>query len=178
MKAEHVIMKLFCTNKKLPLSANRMNQRGLRAAPGSGEAGFSLIEVAVAMVVIMVAMLGVFLTITYAISYNAGNYSRAQSLAVLQREAEQMRSAKFTPSSTDPILQGGIKADKAVSLPNGTSYVISTVVDNDPFTAGVQDESVFTAYKEIKITAKTSNRSPGWQTAIPATVVLRRVKSN
>lgn len=169
---------IICTLKWPQQLANQTKQRPIVAAAGSGQSGFSLIEVAVAMVVIMVAMLGVFLTITYAISYNAGNYSRAQSLAVLQREAEQMRSAKFTPSYTDTILQGGIKADETVSLPNGTSYVISTVVDNDPFTAGVQDETLPTLYKEIKVTARVASGTPGWQTAVPATVVLRRVRSN
>ncbi len=149
-------------------------------SPGrvTSESGFSLIEVSVAMVVIMVAMLGVFLTITYAITHNAGNYSRAQSLAVLQREAELIRSANFAPSFTDPALRGGVKPDKPVTLPNGTAYVVSTVVDNDPITAGVQDETVSTAFKEIRITARLANATPGWQTAIPATVVLRRVRSN
>ena len=144
----------------------------------SGEAGFSLIEVSIAMVIILVAMLGVFFTITYAITYNAGNYSRAQSLAVLQREAEQIRSAKFTPSSTDAPLWGGTHADQTVALPNGTSYVVTTIVDNDPIAAGVQDETTPTSYKEITITARLASPSPGWQTAIPAKVVLRRVKSN
>lgn len=148
------------------------------AGVSKGEEGFSLIEVAVAMVVIMIAMLGVFMTFTYAITYNAGNFSRAQCLAVLQRESEQIRSAKFMPLFTDPILQGGTKADRTVTLPNGTSYVISIVVDNDPFTAGVQDETIPTSYKEITISARVNSGSPGWQTAVPATVVLRRVKSN
>src|SRR5437867_3019768 len=58
----------------------------------SSEAGFSLIEAAVAMVVILVAMLGVFFAFTYAINYNAGNSSRVKVLAILQREVERMRS--------------------------------------------------------------------------------------
>ena len=52
------------------------------------------------------------------------------------------------------------------------------VVDNDPFTAGIQDETTFTSLKEISITAQLASPSPGWQTAVPATVVLRRVKAN
>jgi Tfp pilus assembly protein PilV len=143
-----------------------------------GQEGFSLVEVAVALVVIMIAMLGVFMTFTYAITYNAGNFTRAQSLAVLRRESEQMRSAKFTPSYTDPLLQGGNKADKTVTLPNGSSYLISEAVDNDPATLGIQDETTATSYKEITITVRSASGTPGWQTATPATVVLRRVKSN
>ena len=144
----------------------------------SAEAGFSLIEVAVAMVVILIAMLGVFMTFTYAITYNAGNFTRAQSLAVLRRESEQIRSAKFTPSFTDPILTGGNKPDKTVTLPNGTSYIVTTAVDNDPATGGIQDETTPSSYKEVTISVRSAYGTPGWQTAVPATVVLRRVKSN
>ena len=156
------------------------SRRDLAPAPAksSGEAGFSLIEVAVAFVMIMVAVLGVFFTITYAITYNSGNYLRAQALAVLQDQAEKIRSAKFTPSYADPILQGGTQPDQTVTLPNGSQYIVSTVVDNDPNTAGIQDETVTTSYKEVTITTTFANMSPGWTSAIPTKVVLRRVKSN
>src|ERR1043166_1447873 len=149
-----------------------------RCPETSGEGGFSLIETAIAMVIVMVVMLGVFLSMTYAITYNAGNYSRAQSLTVLQAEAEQIRSAKFTPSGTDAILQGGIQPTIPVNLPNGTSYNVDIEIDNDVYTAGIQDETVPTNYKEITITATLANPSPGWQTAVPTKVIMRRVKSN
>jgi prepilin-type N-terminal cleavage/methylation domain-containing protein len=147
----------------------------------SGEAGFSLIEVAVAMVVILVALLGVFFSITYAITFNAGNNSRAQAVAVLQREVERLRSAKYTPGFTDVALYGGTTTQTTVV--NGLTFSVTTVTDNDPTTPSViEDEtaiaSAATSFKEIKITARLANPSPGWQTAIPATVVLRRVKSN
>jgi Tfp pilus assembly protein PilV len=154
------------------------NRQKQPRAVSRGEEGFTLIEAAIAMVIIMVVMLGVFLSMTYAITYNAGNYSRAQSLAVLQAEAEKIRSAKFTPSFTDSVLWGGVQATRGVTLPNGTSYSVDVVVDNDPYTAGVQDETVATSYKEITITANLANPTPGWQTAVPTKVIMRRVKSN
>jgi prepilin-type N-terminal cleavage/methylation domain-containing protein len=140
------------------------------------EKGFTLIELSVAMVIILVSLLGVFFAITFAIKYNSGNESRAKSLAVLQQEIERMRSAKFTPSVTDTVLLGGTATRTVTS--GGLTYSIYTTVDNDPFTAGIQDETTFTSLKEITISATLANPSPGWQTAVPATVVLRRVKSN
>jgi prepilin-type N-terminal cleavage/methylation domain-containing protein len=138
--------------------------------------GFTLIELAVAMVIILVSLLGVFFAITFAIKYNSGNESRAKCLAVLQQEIERMRSAKFTPSVTDTVLQGGTTTRTVTS--GGLTYSIDTTVDNDPFTDGIQDETTFTSLKEIMITARLANPSPGWQMAVPATVILRRVKSN
>jgi prepilin-type N-terminal cleavage/methylation domain-containing protein len=159
--------------------ATRVRQLPRACPPGTarkGEAGFSLIEVAVALVIILIAVLGVFMTITYAITYNLGNDNRSKSLAVLQEQVERIRSAKFTPTVTDVVLQGGTTTRTVTS--NGRAFIVTTTVDNDPFTNGIQDETVFTNIKEITVTASLAAKTSGWQTAIPATVVLRRVKSN
>lgn len=144
----------------------------------SDASGFSLIEVAVAMVVIMVALMGVFFTFTYAITYNAGNKSRAQALAILQQEVEQLRSAKFTPTITDPILEGGAQAVRIRTHPNGGVFGVTIVVDNDPTTTAIENETVPTAVKEITVSVSLERPSPGWQAAVPATVILRRVRGN
>jgi len=59
-------------------------------------------------------------------------------------------------------------------------YNITTIVDNDPSTTAIESETdkPDTSIKEIKITAVMADPSPGWQTAVPATVVLRRVRAN
>lgn len=152
----------------------------LKDAASNGEAGFSLIEVAVAMVVVLIALLGVFLTLTYAITWNAGNNSRAQALAVLQEEVEQLRSRKFTPYFTDSELAGGVRPVKVVESPNGGTFGVRVEVDNDPLTPGMQLDSDVPnpTLKEITVRVRLEHPSPGWQAAIPATVVLRRVRSN
>jgi type II secretory pathway pseudopilin PulG len=141
------------------------------------ESGFTLVEVVVAMVVLMIALLGVFGTFTYAINYNAGNNSRAQALAVLQQEVELLRSAKFTPTMVDTDLQGGAKTPKTVTAANGNMFRVQVEVDDDPLTAGIQINTTKTI-KEISITVSLANPTPGWQTSVPATVILRRVRGN
>jgi type II secretory pathway pseudopilin PulG len=151
----------------------------------SSEAGFSLIEAAIALVIIMIALLGVAWSISYAITYNAGNNNRAKTLAVLQQEVERLRSAKFTPTFTDNALLGcadGAACSTSTITSESLSFVITKTIDNDPSTPIIDDEadvlSAETSLKEIKISATLANPSPGWQTAVPAEVVLRRVKSN
>ncbi len=152
------------------------------------EDGFSLVEAVVALVILLIVVSGVFVTFTYAVNYNAGNNTRAQALAVLQQEVELMRSAKFTPAKTDnyPIvtpddgrrdITGGVKTARIVTAANGNSFKVQTTVDDDPFTAGVQVDSTKTI-KEITVTVTLNNPTPGWQTAVPATIVLRRVQAN
>jgi Tfp pilus assembly protein PilV len=147
--------------------------------------GFSLIEAAIALVIIMIALLGVAWSITYAITYNAGNNNRAKTLAVLQQEVERLRSAKFTPTFTDVALLGcdlGSACSTSTVVSESLTFTVTTTIDNDPSTVAIDDEaevsSLATSFKEIKVSATLANPSPGWQTAVPAEVILRRVKSN
>lgn len=139
--------------------------------------GFSLMEVIVALGVFLVVMLGMVTVFTYAVNYNSGNNARAKSLAVLQQEVEQFRSAKFTPRATDSTLTGGTKNPKTVTLTDGSKFRIQTEIDDDPSTPAV-DTLAAPTLKEIKVTVTLDNPTPGWQTAIPARVVLRRTRAN
>jgi len=141
------------------------------------ERGFSLIEVIIAMIILLVALLGVFLTFTYAVNYNAGNNSRSQALSILQQEVELLRSAKFTPGVTDETLTGGTKTPKIITSADGSRFRVDIVVDDDPFASGVQTDTTKTL-KEISVTVTSESPTPGWQTIIPARVFLRRVRSN
>jgi type II secretory pathway pseudopilin PulG len=142
----------------------------------SSESGFTLIEATIALVVLFVALMGVFTTFTLAIVYNTGNSKRSQALSVLQQEVEQVRASKFTPQITDPILLGGTKADRTVTSADGTSFTVSMKVDDDPFTALVQTDNTKTL-KEITITV-TPVGAEGWVTGIPARVIMRRTRAN
>lgn len=145
-----------------------------------GEKGFTLIEACAALVIILIALLGVVTSFAYAITYNAGNNSRAQALAVLQEEVERLRSLKFTPAVTDSDLSGGVKTPRTVVSPTGGTFSVRVFIDNDPATAGIQTdgERPNPSLKEIEIRVALENPSPGWQAAVPATVVMRRVRGN
>lgn len=143
------------------------------------EVGFSLIEVVVAMTIFLIAMLGIFVTFVYAVNYNAGNNSRTQALSVLQQEVERIRSKKFTPTTIDDDLKGGEKALKLVASGDGSKFNVKVVVDDDPFTPGIQVDLTNTkTIKEVFVTVTLASPTPGWQTSVPATVVLRRVRAN
>ena len=143
------------------------------------EAGFTLIEVACALVIILVALLGVVFSFTYVVNYNAGNDARSQTLAVLQQQVEQLRAAKFTPTITGSALTGGTHTPANVTTTAGLQFHITYVVDNDPFTSGIQSTEPSTStLKEITVTATLASPSPGWQLAVPATAVLRRTRGN
>jgi prepilin-type N-terminal cleavage/methylation domain-containing protein len=143
----------------------------------SGQSGFSLVEVTVAMVILLIAILGVFISFAFAVNYNSGNTSRAQALAILQQKVEKLRSAKFVPTATDAALTGGTKTPEPYTTTDGNKFKIQVVVDDDPFTAGIQTDAT-KRLKEVSVTVTLERPTPGWQTAVPATIVLRRVRGN
>jgi prepilin-type N-terminal cleavage/methylation domain-containing protein len=152
-----------------------------RSKNEESESGFTLIETAVAMVVVLIALLGVLATMTYAIKYNAGNKWRTQGLAVLQQEIERLRSAKFTPGQTDgPLLAGTTTTTYTLPAPDNTVFVVTTTVDDDPNTAGVQTDTT-SNLKEIKVSVRLAgmiSQPNNWQALPQAEAVLRRVRAN
>jgi prepilin-type N-terminal cleavage/methylation domain-containing protein len=147
------------------------------AAARKSENGFTLVEVIIAMVIFLVVILGVFAAFTYAVAFNSGNSKRSQALSVLQREVEQMRSAKFTPTSTDPTLTGGVKAERTVTSSDNFVYRINVTVDDDPFTDGVQTNAAKTI-KEVTIVVTPQAVNGAWETAFQSRSVLIRSRGN
>jgi prepilin-type N-terminal cleavage/methylation domain-containing protein len=149
--------------------------------------GFSLVEVVISLVILLVAMLGVFQAFTYAIAYNAGNKTRGEALTVMQKEVELLRSKKFTPAFTDPDLAGGIRT-RNVTTTSGSVFSVEDKVDNEPKVDGIQGDTYVCltpqgaatacAIKEITITVTVQAPTPGWQYAVPAVTVLRRSRGN
>lgn len=170
-------LKLFIRTQNL-----RRNKSAAGSAPvkkTNKEAGFSLIEVISSMVILLIVLLGVFITFTYSINYNAGNSSRSQALSVLQREVEKMRSLRFKHDFTDPNLYGGIKPDRSEVYLNGNRFNVSVSIDNNPATPAIDaNEAVEPSIKQIKITVALERPTPGWQTAVPISVILQRVRGN
>jgi prepilin-type N-terminal cleavage/methylation domain-containing protein len=141
----------------------------------SDQTGFTLMEVIVALVILMIALLGVFYTFSYAVNYNFSNSQRAQALGIVQQEIESMRSARFTPAIIDQSLTGGEKTPKLVTTTDGNVFLVQITVDDDPFTAGLQIDNT-KSLKEITVSVTSENPGSVWQTSVPSKAVIRRVR--
>lgn len=164
-------------NKKVRRNSIKRADDSYRRTAASRQDGFTLTEAMIAMVILLVSLLGVFATFTYSVNYNTGNKARSQALAVLQQKVELLRAAKFTPSITDSTLTGGTKPPELIVLSDGNRFRSQVTVDDDPSTAGIQIDTNKTI-KEITITVTLDSPALGWRSAVPATVVLRRVRAN
>lgn len=75
--------------------------------PHSDVAGFTLLETAIALLVLMIVGLGASSLFTYAVRYNAGAAERSMALAVAQQQLEELRAVPLT----DPLLAATSNAD-------------------------------------------------------------------
>ena len=80
-------MKIQTDKQKLTLPGRR--------SCSSKQQGFTLIETAVALVIMMIAGLAIAALFSYAINYNAGAYDRTLAQSLAQQRMEQMRMASY-----------------------------------------------------------------------------------
>jgi Tfp pilus assembly protein PilV len=89
------------------------------------ERGFSLIEVMIAFVVMMVASLAVGSVFFYSVQNNVGGSERALAMGVAQQQLEQLRSVSFNDGS----LTAGTTTFPTVQTGQRQFQVVRTVVD-------------------------------------------------
>lgn len=89
------------------------------------EQGFTLIEVMIAFVVMMVVSLAIGAVFFYSIQNNVGGSERALAMGVAQQQLEQLRSVPFNDSS----LAAGTTTVPTISTGERSFRVVRTVVD-------------------------------------------------
>jgi Tfp pilus assembly protein PilV len=130
----------------------------------AAERGFTLIETSIAMVLLMVAALGVASLFTYSIKYNSGGNDRAVAISIGQQQIEQLGSVVFS----DPILNVTAATVLAPdTIANGRTYRVTRTV-----TGSNNNVSGNPTLKTIDI--RVDPMSPGWA-GFP--VILRTVRS-
>lgn len=130
----------------------------------SSEHGFTLIETSIAMVIMMVAGLGVVSLFVYSIGYNSGGNDRAVAIAIAQQNIEQLRVVPFTDSLLN-VSSATVLSPDTVS--NGRSYRVTRTV-----TGSNNDASGNPTLKTITI--RVDPLSSGWA-GFP--VILRTMRS-
>ncbi len=134
------------------------------AQRSAAEHGFTLIETSIAIVLLMVAGLGVASLFTYSIQYNSGGNDRAVAISIAQQQIESLRSVAFT----DPTLH--VSAATVLSpdiVSNGRTYrVTKTVTGSNNNVSGNPTSKT--------ITIQVNPTSSGWA-GLP--VILRTMRS-
>jgi Tfp pilus assembly protein PilV len=89
------------------------------------EKGFTLVETASALLVMMIGGLGICAVFAYAIKNNTGSRDRAAALAVAQQQMERYRQVTFV----DPLLTAQAATTQTVTSADRTYTVRTTITD-------------------------------------------------
>lgn len=130
-----------------------------------GERGFTLLEIVIAMLVMMIAVLGTMSLFIFAVNYNSGSRDRAMALAVAQRRLERLRNVPFD----DPLLNTTTATPTPVTVNSyGRNYSVTTVVTQTP--GALPNPATSPRRKTITITVRpqggrTANGTVEWSFA-------------
>jgi len=91
------------------------------------QSGFTLLETAIAMVVMMVGGLGIAAVFAYAIKNNNGSRDRAIAIAVAQQEIERLRAVPFNDAALNatPIIVAPVTVSNG-----GRNFTMRTTILN------------------------------------------------
>ncbi|MGZ5435174.1 MAG: type IV pilus modification PilV family protein [Pyrinomonadaceae bacterium] len=114
------------------------SKRKMQPKARSNEAGFTLLETSIAMVLLAIAGLGVAACFFYAAKNNSSARDRELSMAVAQQTMEQLRNASFTDAALNAT--AGVPV---TILRGGRSYrVITTITDSNVQNGTVRTKTI------------------------------------
>ena len=134
--------------------------------------GFTLLEAAIALVILMIIGLGVASLFTYAIGANSRADDRELAMAIAQKRMEWLRTIPFTTQTRSLAFSypnGGLAATSPNGVPEtvtsaGRSYIVNTVIQDLSFVpAGVHDAGAPTV-KSIKVSVTPSVATTAFET--------------
>lgn len=118
--------------------------RSAAAAERPGQRGFTLAETAIALLIMMIASVGVVSLFSYSIKYNAGAKDRELAMAVAQKRMEWLRGIPYDattravayryPTTANPT-GGGLAQTAAAGVTDTTTsagrpYTVVTTITN------------------------------------------------
>jgi Tfp pilus assembly protein PilV len=138
----------------------------------SNQRGFTLLEAAFALVVLMVIGLGIASLFTYAIRANVSADDRELAMAIAQKRMEWMRTIPFTTQTRSVAFSfpdGGLQATDAAGVSEtvtsaGRSYVVNTVITDLSFVpTGVPDAGAATV-KRVQVSVTPAGAATAFET--------------
>lgn len=136
----------------------------------STQRGFTLLEAAIALVVLMIIGLGIASLFTYAIQANSRADDRELAMAIAQKRLEWLRTIPFTTQTRTVAYSypnGGLAATSGVTenVTNaGRGYVVNTIItDLSTVPAGNPDAGAPTV-KRIQVSVTPSGAATAFET--------------
>lgn len=93
------------------------------------EKGFTLLEIIIALLVMMISVLGTASLFIFAINYNSGSRDRTVALAIAQQRIERLRNIPFTDAALNATAAAGTTETLQT---NNRTFAVTTVITDVP----------------------------------------------
>ena len=138
----------------------------------TGQRGFTLLEAAISLVVLMVIGLGIASLFTYAISANVRADDRELAMAIAQKRMEWLRTIPFTTqtrgvaySYPDGGLQATAEAGVTETVTNaGRSYTVITTIQDLSFVPLGNHDAGAPTVKSIEVSVTPAGAGTAFET--------------
>ena len=136
-----------------------MNNHNTAAKRGTAERGFTILEAAIALVILMVIGLGIASLFTYSIQANGRADDRELAMALAQKRMEWLRTIPFTRQTRSLAFSypnGGLAATATAGVSEtvtsaGRSYTIVTTISDLNFVPIGKPDAGASTLKRIKV---------------------------
>jgi Tfp pilus assembly protein PilV len=148
-----------------------MNRQRANLRTDSTQRGFTLLEAAIALVVLMIIGLGIASLFTYAIQANSRANDRELAMAIAQKRMEWLRTIPFTTQTRTVAYSypnGGLAATSTTGVTEnvtnvGRGYVVNTIItDLSTVPAGNPDAGAPTL-KRIRVSVTPAGAATAFE---------------
>jgi len=138
----------------------------------SGQRGFTLLEAAFALVVLMIIGLGIASLFTYAIQANVRADDRELAMSIAQKRMEWLRTIAFTTQTRGVAFSfpdGGLLATDTAGVTEtvtnaGRSYVVNTVITDLSFVPAGNHDAGAPTVKRIQVSVTPAGAATAFET--------------
>ena len=136
------------------------------------QAGFTLLEAAIALVIIMIIGLGIASVFAYATKANGRADDRELAMATAQKRMEWLRTIPFTTQTRTLAYSypnGGLQATAAAGVTEtvtnaGRSYVVNTLIEDLSFVPAGQPDAGAVTSKRIRVSVTPAGAATTFDT--------------
>jgi Tfp pilus assembly protein PilV len=144
---------------------------------GAAQKGFTVLEAAIAMVILMIIGLGIASLFTYSIQANGRADDRELAMAIAQKRMEWLRTIPFTTvtrSVAYSFPDGGLAATATAGVSEtvtsaGRSYTVNTIISDLNFVPAGQPDAGACTRKRIQVSVTPATATTNFETVTMST---------
>ncbi len=154
-----------------------LKHQGARYKASSDQRGFTLLEAAFAMVMLMVIGLGIASLFTYAIQANGRADDRELAMAIAQKRMEWLRTIPFNTQTRHVAFSfpnGGLEVTDNDGVTEtvtnaGRSYLVTTIIQDLSFVPAGNPDAGEPTVKRIQVSVTPAGATTSFETVTIAT---------